>query len=96
LSTARKGREEEVVRTGQHAPDGGSVGQVAPAVRPEAVEPEPRGHPLLKGTPIVFLTAIVADQETRGHEAKTGKWNYLAKPVTLDELVKCIERHLPE
>jgi len=50
--------------------------------------------PLLKGTPIVFLTAIVTNQETKGSEAIFGGCNFLAKPVDLAELVKCIERHL--
>jgi CheY-like chemotaxis protein len=47
----------------------------------------------LKGVPIVFLTAIVTKKETgegttvRGHEI------FMAKPVNLDTLVKCIEEH---
>jgi len=50
--------------------------------------------PLLKGIPIVFLTAIVAKAETHGHEARIGGQNYLAKPVDLAELTRAIETHL--
>ena len=52
--------------------------------------------PLLRRTPIVFLTAILTQEETKGQETRMGTWNYLAKPVDLETLVKCIERHLPK
>jgi len=50
--------------------------------------------PLLKDTPIVFLTAIVSKEETKGREAQIGGMNYLAKPVDLAELTRVIEAHL--
>jgi CheY-like chemotaxis protein len=59
------------------------------------VAKELEADPLLKGSPIVFLTALVTNQETKGHEAHSGRWSYLAKPVDLAGLVKCIKRHLP-
>jgi len=48
----------------------------------------------LKDIPIVFLTALTSNRETGGHEMISGPTLYLAKPVVLSELVKCIERHV--
>jgi CheY-like chemotaxis protein len=50
--------------------------------------------PLLKGTPIVFLTALVSNEETKKREAQIGGMNYLAKPVDLAELTRVIAGHL--
>jgi CheY-like chemotaxis protein len=51
--------------------------------------------PLLKNIPVVFLTAIVSNEETQERETNIGGQNYLAKPVDLSELTRCIEQHLP-
>ena len=59
-----------------------------------AVAAQIQEDPLLKGTPIVFLTAIVSKEETKGHEAHIGGLDYLAKPVDLAELTRVIETHL--
>ena len=53
-----------------------------------------RADPLLGSTPIVFMTALLTTDETEGREAVIGGLNYLAKPVDLAELTKCIEHHL--
>jgi two-component system, OmpR family, response regulator len=53
-----------------------------------------QADPLLKDTPIVFLTALVSNAETRKREAHIGGMNYLAKPVDLAELTRFIEGHL--
>ncbi len=53
-----------------------------------------KADPLLKDTPIVFLTAIVSKEETKGQEAVFGGLSYLAKPVHLVELTRCLEHHL--
>ena len=59
-----------------------------------AVAAQLQEDPLLKGIPIVFLTAIVSKEETKGHEARIGGLNYLAKPVDVAELTQVIEAHL--
>jgi two-component system OmpR family response regulator len=51
--------------------------------------------PFLKAIPIVFLTAIVARDETKGHEAEVGGEYFLAKPVDLAELSRVVQSHLP-
>jgi CheY-like chemotaxis protein len=53
-----------------------------------------QGDPLLKETPIVFLTAVVSNEETQKRETLIGGLNYLAKPVELAELTRVIEAHL--
>jgi CheY-like chemotaxis protein len=50
--------------------------------------------PVLKDVPIVFLTAIVTKKETGpGGKSIRGR-RFIAKPVTLEELVGCIEESL--
>ncbi len=52
-----------------------------------------RDNPALKDIPIVFLTAAISNDETGGHKMASGPGVYLAKPVQLGELTRCIERH---
>lgn len=42
-----------------------------------------------RNIPVVFLTAIVQEQETR-QENTIGGWHYVSKPVKIAELVKLI------
>jgi CheY-like chemotaxis protein len=53
-----------------------------------------RADPLFHDTPIVFLTAIVTNEETDGHEMFSGGQAFLAKPVDIAELRKTLELHL--
>ena len=53
-----------------------------------------RADPLLSDTPILFLTAIVSNQETDGHEKVSGAETFLAKPVDIGELKKAVEKHI--
>jgi CheY-like chemotaxis protein len=53
-----------------------------------------RATPELKTIPIVFLTAIVGRNETGPKVIVRGGEQFLAKPVTLETLVACIEKNL--
>ena len=53
-----------------------------------------RADPLLRKTPVVFLTAIVSNAETDGHEMESGGDVFLAKPVDMAELRKTMEAHI--
>ena len=53
-----------------------------------------RADPMLRDTPVIFLTAIVSNQETHGHEMVSGAHAFLAKPVDLGELKKTLEQHI--
>lgn len=44
--------------------------------------------------PVVFLSAIVKKDETKPTGGDIGGCTFLAKPVKLDDLITCIEKHL--
>lgn len=48
----------------------------------------------LQNVPIVFLTAIIKPEEASPTGSNIGGCEYLAKPVKLEDLVACIEKHL--
>jgi len=48
----------------------------------------------LQNIPVVFLTAIVRQEETVPTGGTIGGCEYLAKPVKLEDLIACIEKHL--
>jgi two-component system OmpR family response regulator len=48
----------------------------------------------LQNIPVVFLTAIVKQEETAPTGSSIGGYDYLAKPVKLEDLVACIEKHI--
>ena len=48
----------------------------------------------LQNTPIVFLTSIVSEHEAQNGNAVHGTFHFLAKPVRLDKVIYCIERHI--
>jgi two-component system, OmpR family, response regulator len=54
-----------------------------------------RKDPLLRNTPVIFLTGIISNEETDGHEMISGGETFLAKPVDIDELKKTLEDHMP-
>jgi len=50
--------------------------------------------PVLAGIPIIFLTAIVSKKEAVPG-GLIGGFPFLSKPVSLDELIACLKKHLP-
>lgn len=48
----------------------------------------------LRQIPIVFLSAIVTKQEAEPTGSDIGGRTFLAKPVKLDDLITCLEKHL--
>jgi two-component system OmpR family response regulator len=51
-------------------------------------------NPGMKKVPIVFLTAAVTREEVRDRRGLIGGLPFLAKPVSLREVLDCLERHL--
>jgi two-component system OmpR family response regulator len=51
-------------------------------------------NPGMKNVPIVFLTAAVTREEVRNRRGLIGGLPFLAKPVSLREVLDCLERHL--
>lgn len=54
---------------------------------------EIQGDPQLKRTPVIFLTAIVSKGETISTGGTIGGNAFLAKPVTVDEVIACLEKY---
>jgi two-component system OmpR family response regulator len=48
----------------------------------------------LKGVPVVFLTAAVKRDEVQARHGQIGGLPFLAKPVDLQEITQCLQRHL--
>jgi DNA-binding response OmpR family regulator len=54
---------------------------------------EIQADPVLKGTPIVFLTALVSQRETHGASVQIGGYPFLAKPVHPETVLAYIQEH---
>jgi CheY-like chemotaxis protein len=55
-----------------------------------------RDHPMLRSVPIVFLTAAVRKEEVPSGNGLIGGLRFLAKPVELRELMRCLAECLEE
>ena len=53
-----------------------------------------RADPLFRDVPIIFLTAIISNEDTDGHAMLSGGETYLAKPVEIGQLKKTFEQHI--
>ncbi len=53
-----------------------------------------RHDPLLRDIPIIFLTGLVSNEETDGHEMLSAGETFLAKPVDIGELRRTLEDHI--
>lgn len=47
----------------------------------------------VKDTPIVFLTAAVTKEEADGQANVIGGHAFIAKPVTMEELIECVKKN---
>jgi DNA-binding response OmpR family regulator len=48
----------------------------------------------LQGTPIVFMTSLVSEQEAVGDGTSAGAFHFVAKPAKVQRMITCIERSL--
>ncbi len=48
----------------------------------------------LKGIPVVFLTAIIKEDEIDSQDGSVGGHPFIAKPISVEELIKCIEKNI--
>lgn len=67
---------------------------IMPGVDGGKVAQELKDDSVFKNTPIVFLTAIVNEKEVVSKEGVIGGRVFLAKPVTLQKLITCIQENL--
>lgn len=67
---------------------------VMPKVDGGDVAQQIKADPMLRHIPIIFLTAIVSKKEA-AYTDTIGGFPFLAKPVSLDALIQCVEEHVP-
>lgn len=67
---------------------------IMPDMDGSEVAAQMRAEPQLKHVPIVFLTAIVSPWEAKNHHGMIGGCPFLAKPVSLDRVIACIEQQV--
>jgi len=102
MSLERRGFEVMVVNNGAYAhtvardflPSFIFLDVIMPDIDGGDVAANIRSDPSLKDVPIVFLTAGVSKETTRVKGNVIGGQTYLAKPITVDEVVRCIEKKL--
>ena|SRR3989442_164705 len=85
-------RAHETAR--QFRPDMIFLDIVMPRIDGGDVASKLRADPMLRQTPIVFLTAIVSKKEAQSGEL--GGFPFLSKPVSLENLIKCIKENVPD
>ena len=54
---------------------------------------EIQDDPILRGTPVVFLTALVSREEAGGASKRIGGYPFLAKPVHPEVILEYIKEH---
>lgn len=54
-----------------------------------------KADPSLAKTPVVFLTAVVSREEVAEKGGMIGGHPFIAKPVTVEDIMACIAQHLP-
>lgn len=79
----------------QFQPDVILLDIVMPKIDGGDVAAQIRGDADLQHIPIIFLTAIVSNKEASSSELMGG-FPFLAKPISLDTLIECIEKHAPK
>jgi len=92
----------KVENTGSHAlatarafrPDLIFLDLVMPDADGSAVAAAIQTDPILHDTPIVFLTALVSQRETRGAAAQIGGHPFLAKPVDPDVVLAYVDKYV--
>jgi DNA-binding response OmpR family regulator len=102
MNLERHGFEVMVENNGAYAhtvardflPDFVFLDVIMPDVDGGEVASKIRSDPGLKDVPIVFLTAGVSKETTRVKRNVIGGETYIAKPATVDEIVRCIEKKL--
>lgn len=69
---------------------------IMPAMDGGDVERQMREDKEIKDIPIVFLTAIVKNEEVPSEDGKIAGHSFLAKPVSLDKLIESIEKNIKD
>lgn len=74
-------------------PDLSFIDIVLPNADGGTLAAEIQADPILRGTPLVFLTALVSQREAKGGAQRIGGYPFLAKPVDPEIVLASIEHH---
>ncbi len=85
---------EALAAAREFRPDMVLLDVIMPDVDGATVASQIKEDPILRNTPIVFLTAIVSKEEVGGRQASIGGHDFLAKPVTMSVILNAIDKHL--
>ena len=66
-----------------------------PGIEGDEVARQIKADNILKNTPIIFLSSIITSKETGPDGMKTGAHYILPKPVKIESVLACIEKHFP-
>jgi two-component system alkaline phosphatase synthesis response regulator PhoP len=86
--------EEGIKLTREKKPDLILLDVVMPEIDGGDVASQIKNDKSIKDIPIIFLTAIVTEEETGSQPSFTGGYPLLAKTVTLGELIACIKKNI--
>jgi len=78
----------------QFQPDIILLDVIMPNMEGPDVANEIKNNQLLKGTPIIFLTATITIDEMEAHNGRIGGHPFVAKPGSLSDLLESIRRNL--
>ena len=78
----------------QFQPDIILLDVIMPNMEGPDVANEIRKNPLLKTTPIIFLTATITIDEMEAHNGLIGGHPFVAKPGSLSDLLESIRRNM--
>ena len=93
VRTENKGRRSfDIAR--EFGPDLILLDLVMPDMDGSHVADQIRSDEILGNVPIIFLTAVVKEEETRTADGIIGGYPFIAKPVGLTELIERIEENL--
>jgi len=67
---------------------------IMPDMEGTEVAAQVKADPSLAGVPFIFLTAVVSREEVEAQGGMIGGQEFIAKPVTVERVVECIQKHL--
>ena len=68
---------------------------IMPDLEGTEVAAQIKANPVLTNVPFIFLTAVISREEVEAQGGMIGGHEFIAKPVTVEQVVECIEKHLP-
>lgn len=67
---------------------------IMPDMEGTEVAAQVKADSALSRVPFIFLTAVVSREEVEAQGGMIGGHEFIAKPVAMDKVIECIEKHL--